>query len=61
VKDVDLALMAAAGVGVELPATQRVRELYERSMEAGFEWKDYSAVVLELEKRAGLQPAEMAR
>jgi 3-hydroxyisobutyrate dehydrogenase-like beta-hydroxyacid dehydrogenase len=60
VKDVDLALMAAAGVGVELPATQRVRELYERSLEAGFEWKDYSAVVLDLEKRAGLRPAETA-
>lgn len=60
VKDVDLALMAADGVGVELPATRWMRELYERSLEAGFEWKDYSAVVLELEKRAGLEPLEMA-
>lgn len=60
VKDVDLALMAAEGVGVELPATKWVRQLYDRSLEAGFEWKDYSAVVLELEKRAGLQPLEMA-
>jgi 3-hydroxyisobutyrate dehydrogenase-like beta-hydroxyacid dehydrogenase len=60
VKDVDLALMAAHGLGVELPATKWVRELYERSLEAGFEWKDYSAVVLELEKRAGLEPLEMA-
>lgn len=56
VKDVDLALTAAEGVGVELPATRWMRELYERSLEAGFEWKDYSAVVLELEKRAGLNP-----
>jgi 3-hydroxyisobutyrate dehydrogenase-like beta-hydroxyacid dehydrogenase len=56
VKDVDLALMAADGVGVELPATRWMRVLYERSLEAGFEWKDYSAVVLELEKRAGLEP-----
>ena len=57
-KDLDLALMAADGVGVELPATRRVRELYERGLEAGFEWKDYSAIVLELEKRAGLEPLE---
>ena len=60
-KDLDLALMAADGVGVELPATRRVRELYERSMEAGFEWKDYSAIVLELERRAGLEPLEMGK
>ena len=56
VKDVDLALMAADTVGVDLPATRCVRELYERSLQAGFEWKDYSAVIMELEKRAGLEP-----
>ncbi len=58
VKDLDLALTAAEGVGVELPATKRVRELYEWAMEDGYEWKDYSALVLELEKRAGLEPKE---
>jgi 3-hydroxyisobutyrate dehydrogenase len=56
VKDVDLALMAAQGVGVEMPATTYVRELYERSLQAGLEWKDYSAVILDLEKQAGLEP-----
>jgi 3-hydroxyisobutyrate dehydrogenase-like beta-hydroxyacid dehydrogenase len=53
-KDVDLALKAAQGVGVDMPATAYVRELYERSLQAGQEWKDYSAVILELEKRAGI-------
>ena len=57
-KDLDLALEAAAGVGVELPATQKVRDLYDRSMAAGREWQDYSAIVLDLEKRAGLEPQE---
>lgn len=60
VKDVDLALMAADGVGVELPATKWMRVLYQRSLEAGLEWKDYSAVVLELEKRAGLGPRDVS-
>ena len=41
---------------MELPATTYVRELYERSLQAGLEWKDYSAVVLDLEKQAGLEP-----
>jgi 3-hydroxyisobutyrate dehydrogenase-like beta-hydroxyacid dehydrogenase len=56
VKDVDLALRAAEGVGVNMPATAYVRELYETSLQAGLEWKDYSAVVLELERSAGLNP-----
>jgi 3-hydroxyisobutyrate dehydrogenase-like beta-hydroxyacid dehydrogenase len=54
VKDVDLALDAARGVGADMPATTYVRELYERSLQAGQEWKDYSAVILELEKQAGI-------
>lgn len=58
VKDLDLALMAGAEVDVELPATARVRELYDRALDAGLEWKDYSAVILEMEKRAGLEPKE---
>ena len=57
-KDLDLALEAAAGVGVELPATEKVRGLYERSLTAGREWQDYSAIVLDLEERAGLAPLE---
>lgn len=58
VKDLDLALAAGAAVEVELPATKFARELYERALEAGLEWKDYSAVVLEMERRAGLEPKE---
>ena len=60
-KDLDLALEAAAGVAVELPATQKVRDLYERSLTAGREWQDYSAIVLDLEERAGLEPLEDMR
>ena len=53
---------AAGGeAGVELPITARTRELYQRAMDAGFEWKDYSAIVLEMEARAGLEPKETVR
>jgi 3-hydroxyisobutyrate dehydrogenase-like beta-hydroxyacid dehydrogenase len=58
VKDLDLALTAGAGVDVELPATKRVRELYEPALNAGLEWKDYAAVLLEMEARAGLEAKE---
>jgi 3-hydroxyisobutyrate dehydrogenase len=58
VKDLDLSLAAGREVDVELPATQRVRELYDRGLEAGYEWKDYSALVLAMEARAGLEPKE---
>jgi 3-hydroxyisobutyrate dehydrogenase-like beta-hydroxyacid dehydrogenase len=58
VKDLDLALIAGAEVDVELPATKWARELYERALAAGLEWKDYSAVILEMEERAGLPPKD---
>jgi len=54
-KDVDLALQAAGWVGVDLPATRHIRRLYELSVAAGLEWKDYSAIILDLERRAGLE------
>jgi 3-hydroxyisobutyrate dehydrogenase/glyoxylate/succinic semialdehyde reductase len=57
-KDLDLALAAGEQAGVELPATRRVRELYQRGLDAGFEWKDYSALILDMEKRAGIEPLE---
>ena len=57
-KDLDLALAAGKQAGVELPATQRIRELYDRGLEAGFEWKDYSALILAMEQLAGLEPKE---
>jgi 3-hydroxyisobutyrate dehydrogenase-like beta-hydroxyacid dehydrogenase len=58
VKDLGLALTAGAEAGVELPATKRVRELYEPAMKAGLEWKDYAAILLEMETRAGLEAKE---
>ena len=58
VKDLDLALAAGAEVDMELPASKFARELYDRALQAGLEWKDYSAVILEMEKRAGLEPKE---
>lgn len=58
VKDLDLALKAGAEVDVQLPATQRVRDLYQPAIDAGLEWKDYAAVLLEIERRAGLEPKE---
>jgi 3-hydroxyisobutyrate dehydrogenase-like beta-hydroxyacid dehydrogenase len=58
VKDLDLALAAGAEVNVDLPASRRARELYEPALDAGLEWKDYAAVVLEMEERAGLEPRE---
>jgi 3-hydroxyisobutyrate dehydrogenase-like beta-hydroxyacid dehydrogenase len=56
IKDLDLALATAAGVGVELPTTKAVRQFYSQAAEAGFAEKDFSAVTLELEKMAGLEP-----
>ncbi len=56
VKDVDLALAAGEEAGVDLPATERIRELYQPAVEAGLEWDDYAAVLLEIERRAGLEP-----
>jgi glyoxylate/succinic semialdehyde reductase len=58
VKDLDLALSAAKGVDVRLPATECVRQLYDAAMAEGYEWKDYSSLVLHLEQTAGLEPKE---
>jgi 3-hydroxyisobutyrate dehydrogenase-like beta-hydroxyacid dehydrogenase len=58
VKDLDLALAAAKGIDVRLPATDCIRRLYDAAMAEGYEWKDYSALVLHLEKAAGLEPIE---
>jgi 3-hydroxyisobutyrate dehydrogenase/glyoxylate/succinic semialdehyde reductase len=57
-KDIDLALAAGEQAGVELPATRSIRELYQRGLDAGYEWKDYSALILAMERRAGLEPKE---
>lgn len=57
-KDLGLALAAGEEAGVDLPATRQVFELYDRALKTGLEWKDYSALILDLEKRAGLEPKE---
>lgn len=54
IKDLDLALAAAAENGVELPTTKAVREFYVRAADAGHAEQDFSAVTLELEKMAGI-------
>ena len=56
IKDLDLALATAAEVGVELPITKAVRQFYLQAAGAGLAEKDFSAVTLELEKMAGLEP-----
>ncbi|MBC7293408.1 MAG: NAD(P)-dependent oxidoreductase [Thermoleophilia bacterium] len=53
-KDLDLALQAAGQVNVEMPATARVRELFQQAVDEGLEWKDYSALVVVLERKAGV-------
>ncbi len=60
VKDLDLSIKAGAEVDVDLPATRRVRELYQPAIEAGLEWLDYAAVLLDIERRAGLEPKQAA-
>jgi 3-hydroxyisobutyrate dehydrogenase-like beta-hydroxyacid dehydrogenase len=56
IKDLDLALATASQTGVAMPVTEAVREFYARATEAGLGEKDFSAVTLELEKLAGIEP-----
>lgn len=51
VKDLRTILEAAASMGLELPITARVTELFESSLAAGFGEYDHSALLLELERR----------
>jgi len=56
-KDLDLALKAAAGVGVCLPSTALCQQLFN-SNKAADEWtEDHSAVVKSLERLAGSRPS----
>jgi len=59
VKDLDLALGAGRDAGMELPTAQAVREGYVEAMAAGLGQRDVSAIVLDLEKKAGLDPREV--
>jgi 3-hydroxyisobutyrate dehydrogenase-like beta-hydroxyacid dehydrogenase len=54
IKDLDLALAAAAENDVELPVTKSVREFYQKAADAGHAQEDFSAVTLELERMAGI-------
>lgn len=54
IKDLDLALAAAAENGVELPTTKAVREFYLQAADAGHGEQDFTAVTLELERMAGI-------
>ena len=56
VKDLTLALATAAENGVRMPITESVRDFYKAAAGAGLGSKDFSAVTLELEKLAGLEP-----
>ena len=59
VKDLDLALGAGRSANIELPTTQAVRAGYVEAMAAGLGQRDVSAIVLDLEKKAGLDPREV--
>jgi 3-hydroxyisobutyrate dehydrogenase-like beta-hydroxyacid dehydrogenase len=55
VKDLGLASELAATAGQETPVTDVARGLFQASQAAGHGGEDYSAVLLELEKKAGLE------
>jgi 2-hydroxy-3-oxopropionate reductase len=55
-KDLTIALDAASQLGVSLPGTAQVRELYRALMNAGDAGLDHSALVLLLSRWAGLTP-----
>jgi 2-hydroxy-3-oxopropionate reductase len=52
-KDLDAVMQAANDLGVRLPLTERVRELFARLVESGREDLDHSALILEIEEAAG--------
>ena len=58
IKDLDLALRAAEGAGVEMRTTKCVRAGYADAIAAGLGRKDSAAIVLDLERQAGLEPLE---
>jgi 2-hydroxy-3-oxopropionate reductase len=49
IKDLDAALQTAERVGVRLPLTQRVRELFVELADSGHAMLDHSALILRLE------------
>lgn len=57
-KDFGLILNLAADVGAQMPATDAAFEINARQLELGPE-QDFSAVILQMEKRAHLNPTQV--
>jgi 3-hydroxyisobutyrate dehydrogenase-like beta-hydroxyacid dehydrogenase len=54
-KDFDLGLAAAADLGVSLPVAELVRELVQRTIDAGHEEVDFAALLQTQAERSGLE------
>ena len=54
-KDLDLGLAAGRELGVPLPVTQLTRDLLQKVIEAGYTDCDFSALLLEQARAAGLE------
>jgi 3-hydroxyisobutyrate dehydrogenase-like beta-hydroxyacid dehydrogenase len=59
-KDVDLALDAAAHVGVELPLAQEMKAHLRATIEDGYGDDDFLALFQHLRRACGLEPADVA-
>jgi 3-hydroxyisobutyrate dehydrogenase-like beta-hydroxyacid dehydrogenase len=59
-KDVDLALDAAAHVGVELPLAQEMKAHLRATIEDGYGDDDFLALFQHLRRACGLEPADAA-
>jgi 3-hydroxyisobutyrate dehydrogenase len=55
-KDFDLAIEAARDVGAASPLTVLSRQLFQATVDGGWGERDFSAVLMYLEKASGLEP-----
>jgi 3-hydroxyisobutyrate dehydrogenase-like beta-hydroxyacid dehydrogenase len=60
-KDLQLAVRAAAGAGVEVPVTEAAARLYAEAAEAGLGDRVFHATLLELERRAEVEVPALRR
>ncbi|HYE24262.1 MAG TPA: NAD(P)-dependent oxidoreductase [Clostridia bacterium] len=60
-KDIKLMLQAAEETGTQLPALEKVEEVYRRSVEHGARDLDYAATLETIERMAGLEVEEEVR
>lgn len=60
-KDIKLMLQAAEETGTQLPALEKVEEVYRRSVELGARDLDYAATLETIERMAGLEVEEEVR